>query len=74
MNGSGPRSSVSTMRALDWTTLSPRAAAILRTIAIPHSEGYSLIEIGHELGITRRSVCLLLDELRDEIGESRLCP
>lgn len=47
--------------------LSPRGQAILRTIGVPTSEGYSPREIARELGTTRRWVCDRLDELRDEL-------
>jgi DNA-binding transcriptional regulator LsrR (DeoR family) len=47
--------------------LSERGKAILRTVAIPISEGWQPREIGKGLGISGPSVSRLLDELRDEL-------
>ncbi len=49
--------------------LSPRGRAILRTIVLPMSAGYSEAEVASELGISRRSISMLLDELREELRE-----
>jgi len=62
-----PSSASKRSSAIDWTMLSARAQAILRTIAVPISNGFSLIEIGRELGISQPSVLRLLGELRDEL-------
>jgi hypothetical protein len=78
-NGNGRRSSASSSRSatallaseFDWETLSERSAAILRLIALPMSVGFSEVEIASELGISRRSVSILLDELREELGTTR---
>jgi hypothetical protein len=59
-----PSSSVSTRRVTprttDWERLSLRGQAILRQIAIPHSEGILLNEIADELGISRSLASRLL--------------
>jgi hypothetical protein len=68
-NGSSLVSSHSrtTATEVDWSMLSPRGQAILRTIGIPRSEGYSLREIARQLGTTSFWVSARLVELRSEI-------
>jgi len=56
-----------TPNEINWTRLSERGQAILRLVGIPTWAGWSAREIARELGITRRSVSSLLDELRDEL-------
>jgi DNA-binding CsgD family transcriptional regulator len=46
--------------------LSERGQAILRQVGTRLSEGYTPGEIGRELGISRRLVLALVDELRTE--------
>jgi DNA-binding CsgD family transcriptional regulator len=53
--------------AIDWTMLSPRGQAILRTVASPLSEGYSSTEIARGLGTSTHWVSKRLNELRAEL-------
>jgi DNA-binding NarL/FixJ family response regulator len=74
-NANGRKLSLSTPtipRESDWSMLSPRKLAILRLIATPISEGYSITEIARELKTTRRWVLNRLDELRKEIERLRI--
>jgi DNA-binding NarL/FixJ family response regulator len=57
------------MSTTDWTSLTPRGQAILRTIAIPISKGYSEREIGLALGTSTRWVSSRMAELRDELEQ-----
>jgi hypothetical protein len=67
-NGHAQKSSVSTIPSeVNWSTLSERGQAILRQVGTRLSEGYTPGEIGHELGISRRLVLGLVDELRTEL-------
>jgi hypothetical protein len=72
-NGRSPSGSVSTRRLttteVDWERLSPRGKAILRQIAIPHSEGLLLIEIAVELKTSASWVSSRLLELADELEQ-----
>ena len=47
--------------------LSPRRQAILRTVGISISQGYSPVEIARELGTSSSWVLNRLDELRNEL-------
>jgi DNA-binding Lrp family transcriptional regulator len=51
----------------DWTTLSVRGQAILRTVATSASQGYSTVEIARGFKTSKRWVSDRLDELREEI-------
>lgn len=69
-NGRGPSCSASAWTVpteIDFDQLSTRGLAILRQIAIPIANGYSVTEIRRELGTTRSWVLTRLDELRNEI-------
>jgi DNA-binding NarL/FixJ family response regulator len=70
MNGS--QSSTSASQTIpgdvDWSKLSPRGQAILRLIAIPHSEGWRVREIAEQLGTTASWVSIRLSEFRAEIN------
>ena len=69
-NGLDPSCSASTWTVpteIDFDQLSTRGLAILRQIAIPIANGYSLTEIRRELGTSRSWVLTRLDELRDEL-------
>ena len=75
-NGHAPTYSVSTPTIpseIDWSRLSPRAQAILRTIAIPISAGYSPGEVANMLGTSTSWVSNRMLELRREI-EVRASP
>lgn len=52
---------------IDWTRLSERGQAILRTIALPISAGFSPGEIASELGTSTSWVSSRMDELRNEL-------
>ncbi len=52
---------------IDFDRLSPRGLAILRQIAIPIVNGYSVTEIALATGTTRPWVLTRLDELREEL-------
>ena len=52
----------------DWSTLSVRGQAILRTVATSASEGFSTVEIARGFGTSKRWVSDCLDELREELG------
>jgi hypothetical protein len=56
-----------TPSVIDWTLLSPRGQAILRTIAIPLSQGWTKTEIASGLGTSKRWVSYRMGELRHEI-------
>src|SRR5918995_2545232 len=49
-NRASSTASTPTTRDVDWTRLSPRGGAIMRTIVIPLSVGYSTAEIASTLG------------------------
>jgi DNA-binding NarL/FixJ family response regulator len=70
MSVPGPSSSRSTTPP-DFTLLSPRSQAIARQIGTRLAEGYSKSEIAAALGISPRSVWLLVSELRDELERLR---
>jgi DNA-binding CsgD family transcriptional regulator len=67
-SANSPGLSVSMSNAIDWTTLSPRAQAILRTVATPISQGFSLVEIARELGTSPSWVSSRIQELRVELA------
>jgi DNA-binding CsgD family transcriptional regulator len=56
------------MENVTWANLSPTGRTILRTVAIRLSLGSSKKDVAAELGISLRSVGLLLDDLRDELA------
>ena len=69
-----PSSSPSTVEmtatiVVAWGDLSIRGTAILRTVGVPISLGYSELEIAHGLGTSQRWVSDRLVELQDELRE-----
>jgi hypothetical protein len=70
-NGRGLSCSASTWTVpteIDFDQLSTRGLAILRQIATPIVNGYSVTEIARATGTTRSWVLTRLDELREEIN------
>jgi hypothetical protein len=61
-----------TSSEVNWHALSPRSRAILRTIAIPISAGFSEAEVANMLGTSTSSVSSWMAELRDELERGRL--
>lgn len=57
--------------AISWTGLSERGQALLRTIGIPISVGFSEREIAREIGMPTRWVSEALGELQDELRRLR---
>lgn len=51
----------------DFSTLSARGQAILRSVALPLSLGFSEAEVARALQTSRRSISEMLDELRGEL-------
>ena len=66
-----PATVVTGASAPDWTSLSARGRAILKTIALPISLGYSKDEVARRIGRSRRYVNRCLDELADELQAGR---
>jgi hypothetical protein len=67
-SGSGRSFSDSTIPTeIRWSTLSPQGAATMRQVILPLSMGFSTLEIGKRIGISRSSVERLVGELRDEL-------
>ena len=56
----------------NWTALSIRGQAILRTVATSASQGYSTVEIGQRIRDSKRWVLNCLDELREEIERTEV--
>ena len=52
---------------IPWEALSPRTAAILRTVVTSSSQGYSTREIARGFSISSCLVYDLMDEARDEL-------
>ena len=70
-NGPGPSSSHSTTATIviRWAELSERGQALLRTVGVPISVGYSEREIARGLGMPTRWVSEALVELQDELRQ-----
>jgi hypothetical protein len=72
-NGSYRSRSVSTplpaLTELNWLRLSVQSTAILRTVLIPLSQGYSTTQVAKEIGISPSSVSCLVAYFENELEQ-----
>lgn len=54
---------------VNWQSLSDRGAWILRHVATPISEGYSIAEIALKHGLPQRKIGKMLSDLRQELRD-----